>query len=206
VAETLQAAMTEHELSGTALGILFDGREEYGAFGIETAAIQAPVSTDTLFPVGSVPKPHTATAIMHVVSDRRLNLDVTIRIYQPAPHLSDSDLAERVTLRLLLTHTGGWFSDAIPDLAPNDDQLGRFVDEAMPSIPPWVRLGARISVNNTGGLLLGRLIEAVAGQPNRAAMRELLLAPRSHHSGAHRRGPAPGAERPIRPEHRDHQA
>jgi CubicO group peptidase (beta-lactamase class C family) len=169
--------MAQQQLPGAALGILFDGQEEHGALGVESIATQTPVSTDTLFPVGSVSKPHTATALMRLVSERRVDLDATVRTYLPGLRLSDPNVAERVTVRHLLTHTGGWFSDAIPDLALGDDQLARFVDEALPTFPQQVPLGAHFSYNNSGVLLLGRVIEAVTGQPYRAAMRELLLGP-----------------------------
>ena len=48
---------------------------------------------------------------MRLVEMGRLNLDAPVRTYRPDLRLADESVAARVTMRHLLTHTGGWVGD-----------------------------------------------------------------------------------------------
>jgi len=177
VARVLEAAMAEQHLPGVALGILADGIEEHAVFGVESIGTGAPVTNDTRFQIGSVTKTFTGTAIMRLVGESRIDLDATVRTYLPSLRLADPDVAARVTVRHLLTHTAGWFGDDVLDFGSDDDALTRYIDEALPTFPQLFPLGAFFSYSNSGFMTLGRLIEVVTGRPYRLAMHELLFEP-----------------------------
>jgi CubicO group peptidase (beta-lactamase class C family) len=177
VAERLLAAMEEHQVPGAALGILADGREEHATFGVASLKTNAPITADTRFQIGSLTKTYTGTAVMRLIDQGKLDLDATVRTYLPNLQLMDEDVAARVTVRHLLTHTGGWWADDISDTGNGDDAIARYVAERLPTFPQLAPLGAFFSYNNTGFTLLGRLIEVVTGQTYRAAVQDLVLNP-----------------------------
>ena len=177
VAERLLAAMAEHQLPGAALGILANDREEHAVFGLASLDTKTPVTADTRFQIGSLTKTYTGTAVMRLIDRGKLDLDAPVRTYLPGLRLMNEDVAARVTIRNLLTHTGGWWADDLIDTGSGDDAMARYIVERLPTSPQLSPLGAFFSYNNTGFLLLGRLIEIVTGQTYRAAVRDLVLDP-----------------------------
>jgi CubicO group peptidase (beta-lactamase class C family) len=177
VAEALQAAMAATGTPGAALGILAGGREEYASFGVTSIETGEPVMAATLFQIGSITKPFTGTAVMRLVEDGTLDLETTVRTYLPEFQLQDEAVAEQVTVRHLLTHTGGWWGDLFADTGSGDDAIERYVSEWFPELPQFSPLGEYFSYNNAGFNLLGRILEVVTGQEYRAAIHELVLAP-----------------------------
>jgi CubicO group peptidase (beta-lactamase class C family) len=129
VAERLLAAMAEHQVPGAALGILADGREEHAVFGVASLETNAPVTAETRFQIGSLGKTYTGTAIMRLVDQGRCDLDATVRTYLPDLQLMDADVAARVTVRHLLTHTGDWWAEDTSDTGTGDDAISRYVQE-----------------------------------------------------------------------------
>jgi CubicO group peptidase (beta-lactamase class C family) len=59
----LNELATEANVPGAALGIWSDGQEILAAHGVLNAATQVPVTTDSVFQVGSITKVWTATMI-----------------------------------------------------------------------------------------------------------------------------------------------
>src|SRR5262249_31168120 len=70
-----------------------------------------PVTPQTLFRIGSTTKPLTGTAAMRLVEQGRLELDTPIKRYIDWFAMRDPGAAERVTLRMLLSHTSGLPTD-----------------------------------------------------------------------------------------------
>lgn len=117
---------------------------------------------ETLFRIGSVAKVVTATAVMQLVEQGRLDLDADVQEYL------DFDLPTpegTVTLRHLLTHTAG-FEERIKGLigAPGSKPILRDVV----SIDPPVQIfapGTTPSYSNYGNTLAGYIVEHVSGEP-----------------------------------------
>jgi CubicO group peptidase (beta-lactamase class C family) len=177
VAEALMEAMAEAQVPGVALGIYHDGKLESGTFGIADIATNEPVSLDTRFEMGSITKTYTATAIMWLADMGFVDLEAPVRTYLPDFRLADPEVAARVTVRHLLTHTEGWYGDIIFRSPSDDDATAWLVREKLPTLPQAAPLGAFYSYNNTGFALLGRIVEVVAGMPYRKALRRIVLSP-----------------------------
>ena len=111
VGDAVRAAMEETQTPGVAVGLLQDGTEEAAGFGITSTENPLEVTPDTLFQIGSITKTFTGTAAMRLVEEGKLDLDAPVREYLSGLKLSDESVAERVTTRHLLTHTGGWIGD-----------------------------------------------------------------------------------------------
>lgn len=177
VAEVLVAAMRQHGVPGAALGILAGGREEHATFGVASLSSLRPVTSETLFQIGSLSKTYTATAIWRLIDEGALALDAPVRTYLPDLRLSDEATAATVTVRNLLDHTAGWYGDEGFDTGDDDDALARYVAERLPVLPQLFPCGAFFSYSNSAFQLLGRLIEVATGATYNAAMRTLLLDP-----------------------------
>ncbi|MFI6600196.1 serine hydrolase domain-containing protein [Nonomuraea sp. NPDC050536] len=161
---------------GAAVGVLFDGAEHVLTTGVTSVDAPAPVTGDTLFQIGSTTKTVTATAIMHLVERGRLDLDGRVRQYLPGFRLADEQAADRLTVRHLLTHTGGFLGDIDDGDSWDTSALAasiRTYDRLPQLFPP----GALASYNNAGFRLLGRIIEVVYGEPYESAVRRIVLEP-----------------------------
>src|SRR6266508_2035495 len=173
LADAVEQAMGRFMVPGVAVGILADDRTLMAGFGVTNVEHPLPVTAQTLFQIGSITKTFVATAIMRLVEAGALALDVPVRTYLPAFRLADQTVAERVTLRHLLTHTAGWDGDYDADFGDGDDALERVV-ESMDLVPQLTVPGSVFAYNNAGFYVVGRLIEVVTGQPFESAMHELV--------------------------------
>jgi CubicO group peptidase (beta-lactamase class C family) len=78
------------------------------SFGIANAAIKSPVEIDrTLYQMASVSKMVTAWGVMKLVEERTLDLDKPANQYLKRWKFPVSQYSDRVTIRHLLSHTGG---------------------------------------------------------------------------------------------------
>jgi len=178
--ETLSEAAWESlerfGVPGTSIGVYHEAAEEAAGFGVTSTEQPLEVDAETLFQIGSITKTVTGTLALQLVEKGELDLDAPIRRYLPALRLADDDVAERVTMRHLLTHTGGWFGDHFSDPSRGDDALERMLPE-LAELPQLAPLGQIWSYCNSGFYVAGRVIEVLTRRPFETAARELVLAP-----------------------------
>ncbi len=174
--EKLDELAGELEVPGVAAGVYLDGEEIYAFHGVTSVENPLPVDENTQFQFGSTGKTFTATAVLRLVEEGKVELDAPVRSYVPELTLKDSEAAEKVTVLQLFNHTAGWDGDFIHDTGNGDDALARYV-ELMATIDQVSPLGATVSYNNASLSLAGRLIEKVTGKTYETAMRELVLDP-----------------------------
>ena len=163
-------------MPGASIGVEHEGVEEVTGVGVTSLEHPLQVDGDTLFQIGSVTKTVTGTVAMRLVEQGELDLDAPVRRYLPDLRLADEDVAERVTMRHLLTHTGGWFGDYFADPSRGDDALERILPE-LAELPQLAPLGQVWSYCNSGFYIAGRVIEVLTGKPFESAARELVLEP-----------------------------
>ena len=177
----LAVLAARHKVPGAALGILRlrDGGEDElveAAFGTLNAEADVPVTTRSLFQIGSISKVWTATVVMQLVDEGLLDLDVPVAEYLPELRLSDPDVTKQVTMRHLLTHTSGIDGDVFTDTGRGDDCLEKYVG-LLAEVKQNHPLGATWSYCNSGFSLAGRVIEKLTGKTWDAAMRDKLFTP-----------------------------
>ncbi len=174
--EQIHQAMRRFPVPGVAVGVI-DGDQEYtAAFGITSIDNPLPVTDETLFQIGSTTKTVTGTLVMRLVEEGRLNLDEPVRTYLPDLRLMEEDVAARVTMRHLLTHTGGWTGDYFDDFGTGDNALEKIVRN-MESLTQLTPLGEVWHYNNAGFYVAGRVIESILGRPYEIAAKEMVLGP-----------------------------
>jgi CubicO group peptidase (beta-lactamase class C family) len=176
VCDAVRASMEETQTPGVAVGLLHEGEEHVAGIGVTSTENPLEVTPDTLFQIGSITKTFTGTAAMRLVERGELDLNVPVRTYLPELKLSDEGVAARVTMRHLLTHTGGWIGDYFNDFGSGDDALARMC-ESLSVLPQLTPLGEVWSYNNAGFYLAGRVIEMLTGKPYEKALQELVLEP-----------------------------
>lgn len=95
---------------GGAVLIAKDGKVIYEkGFGIEDLQTKKPISSHTLFNVGSISKTFVAFGILQLAKENKLSLDDDIAKY--FPDFKNSSIAKKVKIHHLLTHTSG-----LPDI------------------------------------------------------------------------------------------
>jgi CubicO group peptidase (beta-lactamase class C family) len=172
LSEFVEAAAKEHGIPGVAVGVWADGQEVYACHGVTSIENPLPVDRDTLYVLGSVTKTYTATALMRLVSEGKVELDAPVRRYVPELRLAD----ERITVLNLLNHTAGLDWGLILDTGEGDDALATYVAK-LPELAPIAPPGTRASYSQAGYNLAGRILEKVTGLTYERAVASLILEP-----------------------------
>lgn len=99
------------------------------SFGYADVATRTPVSSSTVFELGSCSKAFTAMAIYSLVQQQRLQLDSSVSYYIPWFHMKYKGAVAPVTIRQLLHHTSGipWHSIAGIPVSGSDTALEQTV-------------------------------------------------------------------------------
>jgi CubicO group peptidase (beta-lactamase class C family) len=176
ICERVPEAMKRLSVPGAAVGVYSEGREFGAGFGVTSTRNPLPVNEKTLFQIGSNTKTFVATAAMRLVESKMLELDAPIRKYLPGFRMRDSDVTARVTMRHLMTHTGGWLGDYFLDTGDGDDALERYV-VALAEMEQLTPLGTQWSYNNSAFSLAGHVIAKITGKTFEAALKELVIDP-----------------------------
>ena len=168
--------MERFGVPGVAVGLFHADTEEVAGFGVTSLEHPLPVDGDTLFQIGSITKTYTATAAMRLVEAGGLDLDKPVRIYLPDLRMADDAVTRRVTMRHLLSHTGGWAGDYFDPIGRGDDAMTLMVAR-LDRLEQLTPLGEVWSYNNAGFYIAGRVIEVITGKSFESALQELVLKP-----------------------------
>ena len=107
---TLAELMAANHLTSVSVAVVDHGKIAWAkAWGLADVASNAPATPRTLYEAGSVSKPVAASAAMRLVEERRIVLDRPVNDQLKSWKIPDNALSagHPVTLRHLLTHTGG---------------------------------------------------------------------------------------------------
>ncbi|MGG0730924.1 serine hydrolase domain-containing protein [Bacillus paramycoides] len=145
-----------------------EGGKTWGyAAGIADLRTKKPMKTDFRFRIGSVTKTFTATVLLQLAGENRLNLDESIEKWLPGVIQGNGYDGKQITIRQVLNHTSG-IANYIQskDFDIMDTKKTYTAEELVKmglSLPPDFAPGKGWSYSNTGYVLLGILIEKVTG-------------------------------------------
>jgi len=176
LSEFVAATATRFGIPGVAVGVWADGQERYACHGVTSVDNPLPVDPDTLYLLGSITKTYTATTLLRLVTDGRVELEAPVRRYVPELRLNDEQAAAQVTVLHLLNHTAGLDWGLIADFGEGDDALAGYVAR-MAELDLIGPPGARTSYSQAGYNLAGRIIEKVTGLTYERAVASLVLEP-----------------------------
>ncbi len=101
-------ALGDWKCEGFAIAVVKDGQVILSkGYGVRDAKKNLPVTTKTLFAIGSSTKSFTVTAMGTLVDRGKLDWDKPVRDYMPDFRLWDQFATERMTPRDLVTHRSG---------------------------------------------------------------------------------------------------
>lgn len=175
VDDYVRKVLAERHAPGVAVAVIKNGKVvKVKGYGVASVEFNVPVTTETVFEIGSVSKQMTAAAIMLLVEDGKLKLDAPISTYLP----NTPDVWKDVTVRHLLTHTSGVKSYSSLD----GFELYRHLktDEFVKALSPHpleFTPGERNIYSNSGFTLLGHIIQKASGKPYMQFMRERIFTP-----------------------------
>lgn len=175
VDDYILAEMNKQNIPGLSLAVVRDGKiikaEGYGWAHVEN---KIPVKPDTIFQLQSITKSFTATAVMMLLAEGKVDLDDRIGKYLAG--LPDD--WGPITVRHLLTHTSGVKDfineptvDLKKDITPED------VIKSLAKLPLNFPPGEKYAYSNTGYHLLGMIIHKVTGTPWPEFLRQRIFVP-----------------------------
>jgi len=173
----LDQAAAADRFSGAAL-VAKNGKPIFTAvYGMADREKKIPNKLDTKFRIGSMNKMFTATAVLQLEQAGKINLNDPLGKY--LPDYPNKDVAAKVTIHQLLTHTGGTgdffgpeFDKHRLELRTLQDYVKLYGDRALGFEP-----GSRWEYSNYGFLLLGLVVEKASGQDYYDYVREHILKP-----------------------------
>lgn len=159
----------EHDVAadrfaGTVL-IAKDGKPVLAeAYGLSDREHKTPNTLKTRFRIGSMNKMFTAVSTLQLVQAGKLGLNDPIGKY--LTDYPNQDVATKVTIHDLLTHTGGTGDFFGPEFDKHRLELRTLQDyvKLYGSRAPEFEPGSKWEYSNYGFLLLGVIIEKVSGQ------------------------------------------
>jgi D-alanyl-D-alanine carboxypeptidase len=173
----LNQAAAAGRFSGTAL-VARNGKPVFtAAYGMADRDKKIANQLGTQFRIGSMNKMFTATAVLQLVQAGKINLTDPLGKY--LPDYPNKDVASKVTVHHLLTHTGGTGDFFGPEFDKHRLELRTLQD--------YVKLyghrslafepGSRWEYSNYGFLLLGLVVEKASGQDYYEYVREHIFKP-----------------------------
>ena len=168
--------MARDQIPGVALGVVERGHLIYASgFGYRDAYNHLPVTTDTLFGLGSCSKAFTATAIAMLADEGKLDLDSPVLTYLPDFTLKDPVATATLTIRNLLTHVSGlprhdFFWYKAPFSRNELYRRLRFLEPAGPPREQW-------RYNSLMYVVAGRIVEKITGTSWENFVHTKILAP-----------------------------
>ena len=171
----VQGQMEQRHIPGLCLAVVQDGKVvKHRGYGLANVELNVPVTTTTVFEIGSITKQFTAALIMMLVADGKLALDDPVR-----QHLDNIPEAwHDMKVRHLLTHTSGLRNYTGLDGFEVRKKLNceAFIRQ-LSTEPVEFKPGERFSYCNSGYNLLGYLIEMKSGTSYWTVLRERILMP-----------------------------
>ncbi len=155
------------------------------AYGVADVDDGRVATETTLFQAGSISKPVTATAAMKLVQDGKLPLDLNINSVLTSWHLPDNDLtrATPVTLRMLLSHTGGTTVHGFDGYVAGTPlpTLIQLLDGLSPANSPPVRVdiapGKQFRYSGGGTTIVQQVLIDVAHEPFERLLADTVFVP-----------------------------
>jgi D-alanyl-D-alanine carboxypeptidase len=142
-----------------------DGKPIFtGAYGMADREKKIPNTLNTKFRIGSMNKMFTAVSILQLVQAGKISPSDSVGKY--LTDYPNKDIATKVTIQHLLTHTGGTGDFFGPQFEAHRLELKTLQDylklygERAPEFEP----GSRWEYSNYGFLMLGVIVERVSGE------------------------------------------
>jgi CubicO group peptidase (beta-lactamase class C family) len=165
------------EVPGCAIAAVRDGQTVLTAgWGQRDLDTGVPVTSDTLFAIGSVTKAFTAATVGALVDDGLLEWERPLRDYLPELRLYDPVVTDRLTVVDLLSHRSGLPRHDLVWLGHPDRSRAEVV-RRLRFLPLSKDLRQAFQYCNLGYLVAGYAVEVLSGRPWEDFLSTRLLTP-----------------------------
>ncbi|MBV8501393.1 MAG: beta-lactamase family protein [Paucibacter sp.] len=169
-------ALRRYEVPAASVAIVAGGRIIHvAAYGQDRLDPPRSAQPSARYAIGSITKQFVAAALLLLQEDGKLSLDD-----EAGRHLSGLGSASKVTLRQLLSHTGG-VTEYMPQdyVTPKERQPTTATDlvAELATHPLDFEPGTHWQYSNGGYVIAGRVVERVSGQPLIDFLRSRIFAP-----------------------------
>jgi serine beta-lactamase-like protein LACTB len=172
--------MAANSVPGVAAAVVLQNELAWSSgYGMADLENYVPATSATLFRLGSLSKPITATAVVQLAEHGKLDLDAPVQKYCPAFPQKDSP----ITTRELLGHLGGirhYNKDGKGDIPDDSAKHFATMEESLQifaSDPLVAKPGAKFNYSTYGYTLAGCVLEGAAAQKFTDYVRESILHP-----------------------------
>ncbi|MEO1658562.1 MAG: serine hydrolase [Pseudomonadota bacterium] len=165
-AEEAQRVIETFDATGMTAIVMVDGEIVYqDVFGSAEAGTERPVTIDMLFPIGSISKTFTATALAMLVDQGLVDWDAPMTTYIPEFEIYDPWITEQFSLRDAATHRSGLPFGA-GDLLFWPDGEGDVADliNALPYFQPTSGFRTDFTYSNLLYIVMGEVVARVSGK------------------------------------------
>jgi CubicO group peptidase (beta-lactamase class C family) len=164
--DSISSAWKAAQCPGAAIALIKDGEISVLNLGVRDIDSGNPVTDQTVFDVASLTKPMVAYAVLQLVDQGSLDLDVPLTQYT-TPVVPDDPASTRITARHILTHTSG-----LQNLRGKEP------------LRIYFEPGSRYSYSSIGFMYLQRALEALTNETLEETMRRMVFAPLSMSSSS----------------------
>ena len=182
IEKAVSTFMSANSVPGMGAALVLDGEPVWSAgFGMADLEDSAPATSSTLFRLGSLSKPITATALLQLWEHGKLDLDAPVQKYCPAFPQKEWP----ITSRELLGHLGGirhYNRDGKGDIPEDSARHFASMEESLQIFaadPLVAKPGTKFNYSTYGYTLLGCVLEGAASQKYMDFVRENIFKPAS---------------------------
>lgn len=158
-----------------------NGKTSSYTAGVADLSTKKPVKSDYRFRIGSVTKTFTATTVLQLVGENRVQLDDSIEKWLPGLIQGNGYDGNQITIRQLLNHTSGIAEYLKSKDADIMNSKKTYTAEEIVkiglSLPPDFSPGKGWSYSNTGYVILGMLIEKIIGNSYAEEIEKRIIEP-----------------------------
>jgi len=178
--------MEHYNVPGVSVAVINNGEIEWAkGYGVIEVGSDQAVDSETLFQAASISKPVAAMAALRLVEEGVLNLDEEVNLKLASWKIPENEFTAntKVTLRHLLSHTGGLTVNGFPGYAASAEvpTLVQILDGVEPANTDPIRVDTEpgtIWRYSGGGITVAQqLMIDVSGKPFPALMKETVLEP-----------------------------
>ena len=172
----LEQRLAEHHIAGASIAIFDHGKIYTASAGYANSMTGVQVDDHTIFQIGSTTKVLTATLLMILSDQGKVNLDAPISDYLPNLKIDNGVPPPSLTVRSLINYSAGIECDFFEDFGEDPTALEEYV-AACEKVRFVHAPGKYRSYNSTSYCIAGHLIEKLSGMFFNDALAEMLFKP-----------------------------
>ena len=195
ISSLIEEQMGKKEVTGLSIALVDDQKIVWSAgFGFADEVNRVPARPETIYRAGSIANLFTATAVMQLAEQSKLDIDKPLKTYLPEFSVKSRFAGDgSISPRTIMTHHSGLPAELFKGMfasnpEPFENILEKIKDNYVTSPPNTV-----MSYSNLGVSLLGIALERITGQAYASYMDTAILSPigMSHSSFSQSPDPSP---------------